>query len=118
MGFLFSLFASRIGRTALVALVVVAAVGYLRYDAAQDARRDAEIAFRKAVEQQTAAEVRRQREAAARAVGAAEAHAEKMKAERDALKKKVDGIVWRLRSDPDRTCTLDDELLRELRAIE
>lgn len=118
MGTILGLFASPLVRVGLLALGVVAVVGYLRYDAAEDARREAEIEFRKAAEEQVEREVSRQREAAQRAVGAAEAQAERMKAERDALHEKVNHIIRRLRSEPDASCRISDDLARELHTIE
>lgn len=118
MSAILGLFASPMVRLGLLALGVVAVVGYLRYDAAEEARREAELEFRKAAAQQIEQEVGRQREAAQRAVGAAEAQAEKMKAERDALRKKVNRIIHRLRSEPDASCRISDDLARELRTIQ
>lgn len=117
MGSILALVASPVVRYAGIALAVIAVLAYVRYDAAQDARQAAELAHRKAVAEAIEVETQRQREAAQRAVSAAEHRAKKIEADQDALQQKVDRIVAGLRASPGDACRLDDDLLRELQSI-
>lgn len=103
-------------RYAMIALAVIAALSWLRHDAAVDATRRAEAKC--LADNQAALQAERDRQAKARQEAVAEAERRAREAEQEAaqLQEKADALVKEL-AGSSASCALSDDVVRRLRDI-